>query len=203
MGPQGLRSAAQKYFAQTRDTGGPEGLLTAQAQGSTWARAEEGGGGRERVGVHVLARESHPSFPLALPPPLSLCLSLYKAFSTLAARVLMSETSAGADWANRRVRNLASESSSPVTLATGQATPRRKGEWSSAQSLGPAFLPVTAGSISKGSAARCLPSYLPGLSLSRDPDVLPSTFPTVSQPPLSPAPVPVTATEDRKRICVA
>lgn len=76
MGPQGLRSAAQKYFAQTRDTGGPEGLLAAQAQGSTWARAEEGGAGASVWECTCRPGKATPPFlqvfPSSVPLPVAL-----------------------------------------------------------------------------------------------------------------------------------
>lgn len=66
------------------------------------------GSGRERVGVHVRVPGSYPLPASTSSPPLSLFLSLYDAFSTLAAKALMSEAAAGADWADARVRESSS-----------------------------------------------------------------------------------------------
>lgn len=87
-----------------RGAGGGERWLAAQAQGEYSGACGGGGGGRERVGVHVRVPGSYPLVSSTSSPPLSLFSSLYKASSTLATRAMMSGTSAGADWADGRVR---------------------------------------------------------------------------------------------------
>lgn len=99
-------------------------------------------------------------------PPLSLFLSLYNASTTLAARSLMSGTSAGADWADARVR----ESGSRVWLSSYSgnraSNPRGRGaERSSAQRLGPSSLRRTVQSILV--AIGCLPPYSQALPVRR------------------------------------
>lgn len=117
-------------------------------------------GGRERVEVHVRVPGSYPLPASTSFPPLSLFLWLYDASSTLAAKALMSGAAAGADWTDARVRESGSESSSPVTLATRQATPGREGERSGAQRLSwvPASLRTTAPRPFQGQRCSLLPS---------------------------------------------
>lgn len=99
--------------------------LAAQAQGGGVRSGACGGeGGCERVGVHVRVPGCYLLPSSSSSPPLF--LSLYDALCPLAARALMSGASAGADWADGSVRESAPESGSPVTRATGQATPGRR-----------------------------------------------------------------------------
>lgn len=124
------------------------------------------------------------------PPPLAPFLWLYEASSTLAARALMSGPSARADWPDARVR----ESGSRVWLSSysgNRASNPREGQRSGAR--GRAWVPPPPdgrGALLCGSAARVVPSVLPGLSGSRGAGVPPSTFPAVGPPPARHRPPP-------------
>lgn len=108
-------------------------------------------------------------------PPLALFPSPYGASSALAARALTSGTSAGADWADWRVR----ESGSAVQLSSYSgnrvshpAGGRREGERSSAPSPGPSAPDTRRVHFSANSLPPLLP---PKLWPFRESGILPST----------------------------
>lgn len=184
-------------------TVGGERRLAAQAQGGTRTRAEEGGGWARACGSARAGPEQLPPPFFPSPPPLSPFLSLREASSTLAARALMSGTSAGADWPDARVR----ESGSRVWLSSysgnGASNPREG-------SPGSRLPPADRRALLCSSAARRLPSVFPGLCGSwgaRRPALdLPRGRPAPHSPHPLPPPVPGSqppAAADRKRICVA
>lgn len=108
----GAQPCTTQQIVSRRIGGGQRGPLAQARGGDSDACGGGRGSGRERVGVHVQVPRSCPNLSSTSAPPLSLFLSLYNASSTLAARALTSGTSAGADWADWRVR----ESGSAVLL---------------------------------------------------------------------------------------
>lgn len=119
------------------------------------------------------SRAASPLPSSASPPPLSPFLSLYDASSTLAARTLMSGTSAGADWSDARVR----ESGSQVWLCSYSgnraSNPREGSEAVLRTAPGSCLPPDHRRALPCGSAAGRLPSVFPEISRSRGAGVLP------------------------------
>lgn len=126
-------------------------------------------------------RDSYSFLPSTSAPPLSLFLSLYNASTTLAARSLMSGTSAGADWADARVR----ESGSRLWLSSYSgnraSNPREEGERSGAQRS--AWVLPPSGGPSSPFWWQFVASLLtPRLSLSGELGVRSATIPSLPVP---------------------
>lgn len=139
------------------------------------------GGGRERVGVHVRVPGSCCLPASAAAPPLSLSCS-YHAPSALAARALTSGPTSGADWADGRARESGSQFS-PTSYSGNKASNPGEGRGAEVNAAPRSLPPPDNRRVPFGrGAARCLPAFLPGLFLSREPGVLPSIFPTVFWP---------------------